>query len=57
MSKAAVDLLIDTSTGITLGVLTNIGIGVLAYVDINVFAGVMTAFDFAMSGPLDEFLC
>ena len=48
MSEVAVDLLVDGLTGITFGV----GVDVLV-----VFSGEMTAFDFAMPGPLDEFLC
>ena len=51
------NMFIDTPTGIILGVLTNIDVDVLVDVDRNAFAGVMTAFDFAMPGPLDEFLC
>ena len=55
----AVDLLMDALTDIRLGLLTNnIGVDVLVDVNVNVSAGVMTAFEFAMSGrPLEEFHC
>ena len=58
-SNVAVDLLMDASTDIRLGLLANnIGVDVLADVNVNVSAGVMTAFEFAMSGrPLKEFDC
>ena len=49
--------MIGALTEITLGVLTNIDVDVLVNVDRKAFADVMTAFDFAMPGPLDEFLC
>jgi hypothetical protein len=50
----AVASLIGALTGIIVGVLTNIAVDVLVDVNINVFAGVMTAFDFAM---LETFRC
>ena len=53
----AVDLLIDASTGIIRGVRTNISVGVFVDVNVIMFGGVMTAFEFAMSGPLEEFRC
>ena len=48
VSEVAVDLLVDGLTGITFGV----GVDVLV-----VFSGEMTAFEFAMSCPLNEFRC
>ena len=52
VSGMAVDLLMDALTEI-FGVLTNIDIGVNVLVDVNVnvFAGVMTGFEFVMPGP------
>ena len=57
MSDVTVNLLIDVLADIIFGVLTNSDVGVLVDVNINVFAGVMTAFEFAMSGPLEECRC
>ena len=56
VSNAAVDLLEDALTVITFGVLTDIGVDVLANVNLNRFASVMTAFEFAMPGSLEELL-
>ena len=58
-SNVAVDLLMDALSGIRLGLLANnIGVDVLVDVNVNVSAGVMAAFEFAMSGrPLEEFRC
>ena len=44
----------DALTKIILGALANTSVGVL---DVNVFAGAMTACEFAMSGPLEEVSC
>ena len=44
-----VDLCIDLLTGIMQGILTNI--------DVNLFAGVMTAFVFAVEDLLNAFRC
>ena len=52
-SAVADDLLMDALTDIILGVLTKIRVDVLLEVDVNVFAGVMTAFEFVMPGPLE----
>ena len=52
-SAVADDLLMDLLTDKILGVLTKICVDVLLEVDVNVFAGVMTAFEFAMSDPLE----
>ena len=57
MSDVTVNLLIDALADIILRVLTNSDVGVLVDVNINVFAGVMTAFEFAMPGPLEELCC
>ena len=53
----AVDFLVDALTALMCGVLTNTDGGVFADVNVNVLAGVMTTFDFAMSGPLEGFRC
>ena len=53
MFQVAVDLL----SGMICGVLNNINIDVFVDVNSNVFAGVMTAFEFAVSGPLEGFRC
>ena len=50
VSNMAVDLLMDALRSIIRGVLINIDVDVL-------FSGVITAFDFAMPGPLAEFRC
>ena len=56
VSNVAVDLLIDSLIGIIRGVVTNnIDVDVLVDVNVNVLAGVMTAFEFAMPDPLEEF--
>ena len=47
----------DALTGLMRVVLTNIDVDVLMDVNANVFAGVMTAFEFVMPDPLEEFLC
>ena len=51
MSGVEVDLLMDALCSIIRGVLINISVGVLVDVNVNVFARVMTAFGFAISGP------
>ena len=56
-SGAAVDLLMDVMAAIILGVRTNIGVSMLVDLNVNAFAGVMTAFGFAMPGPPEEFRC
>ena len=53
VSNVAVDLLVGASNDTILGVLSNIDVNVL----VDVFAGVMTRFDFDMSVPLEEFRC
>ena len=56
VSDMAVDLLTDVLGDIIRGVLTNIDADVLVVdLNANVFAGVMTAFEFATSGPFEEF--
>ena len=52
-----VDFLMDAFANIRLGVLRNIGDEVLMGVNVNMCAVVMTAFEFAMSGPLEECRC
>ena len=54
VSNMTVDLLMDALTSMTSGVLTEVNDDVL-YVNAN--AGVMTALEFAMSGPLEEVRC
>ena len=48
-------MLVDALTNILRGVLPNIDVDVLVDVDVNAFADVMTAFEFAMPIPLEEF--
>ena len=57
VSKMAVDLLKIALTDIMCVVLTNIGVGVLFDVNVTVLSGVMTDFEFDMSGPLEEIRC
>ena len=58
VSGMAVDLSMDALTDMVVsGVLTNIGVEVMAGVNVNVCAGVMTAFDFVMTCPFEEFRC
>ena len=57
VSDVAVELLIGALTLTMRGVLTNIGADVLMDVNVNVFAGVMTAFRFAMPCPFEDFRC
>ena len=57
VSNGAVDFLMDTFTAIIRGVLNNIDVGILVDVNVDVFGDVMTAFDFIMAGPLEEFRC
>ena len=49
------DLFMDAMADIMLGVLTGIGIEVLPDVSANAFAVVMTALEFPVSTPLEEF--
>ena len=49
--------MMDVFTAIICGVLTNIDVDVLMDVNVNVFGDVMTAFEFIMTGPLEEFRC
>ena len=53
VSKVAVDLLMGALNDIMLGVLSNIDVNVL----VDMFAGVMTPFDFDMPVSLEEFRC
>ena len=55
VSEVAVNLLMDAFTDIIRGVRTNIRVIVLVDVNGNGFAGVMTAFEFPMSCPLENF--
>ena len=55
VSDMAVGLLMEALTGIIRGVRTKIGVGMLMDVNANMFAGVMTTFEFAMPGPLEDF--
>ena len=57
VSNMAVDLLMDALSSIIRGVLTKIAVDVLVDVNVKVFAGVMTAFEFVMSGTLEDFRC
>ena len=49
----ASDLAVGVDT-LMCGVLTNIDVGVLVDANVNVFAGIMTAVEYAMPGPLEE---
>ena len=53
VSNLAVGLSMDALTGF----LADIDVDVLVGVYVNVFAGVKTAFEFSMSGPLEDFRC
>ena len=53
----AVNLLIGALAGIIIGVLTNIGVDVLVDANVNAFAGVIIAFECAMTDPLEVFPC
>ena len=57
VSDMAVGLLMEALTGIIRGVRTKIGVGMLMDVNANMFAGVMTTFEFVMPDPLEEFRC
>ena len=58
VSDAAVNLLMTALTGKILGVRTEIDAGVLVVgVNVNVFSGIMTAFEFVMSLPLEGVRC
>ena len=54
VSNVAVDVLIYPLTDTILGVLD---VEVVVEVNVNGFAGVMTAFEFVIPGPLKEFRC
>ena len=56
-SGVAVKLLMDSLTDKIFGVLTIIDVEVLVDVNANVFADVMTAFEFAMSCSIVGFRC
>ena len=53
VSNVAADLLMGALDDITRDVLTNIDVDALVNVNGNLFAGVMTAFEFAVPGPLE----
>ena len=55
MSDVGVDLLMESLSVIMIGALASIGVDVLVDVNANVFAGVMTTFEFAMPGSLEDF--
>ena len=57
LSKVAVGLLMDTFPAIIRGVRTNIGVDLLVDVNLSVFPGVMTAFEFVTSDPLEVLGC
>ena len=54
-SDVSVDLFMDALASVMLAVLTGIGIGMLADVSANAFAVAMTALEFPVSTPLEEF--
>ena len=56
-SGVAVKLLMDSLTDKIFGVLTIIDVEVLVDMNANVFADVMTAFEFAMSYAIVGFRC
>ena len=53
----AIDLLMDSLTGVIRGVPTNIDIDALVDLSANLFADVLTVLKFDMPGSLDEFRC
>ena len=55
--NVAVELLMNAVTDIIRGVLSNIDVDVLVGANVNIFAVSMTAFEFVMSDPLEEFRC
>ena len=57
VSNVATDLLECALTGMILGDVTDNGVNVSVDANVNVFAGVMTAFEFAMAGPLEKLRC
>ena len=58
VSKVAVAWLMDALTVIIRGaLLTNIDVDVLMDANVNVFAGLMTAFDFAMPCSSEDLCC
>ena len=57
VSDMAIDLLMYALTDTIRGVLTNVDIEVLVDVNVNVLADLITAFNFAMPGPLEVFCC
>ena len=57
LSGVVADVLIDVLTRVTIGVVTDIGIDVLADVNVNAFIAAMTALEFTVPGPLEEFSC
>ena len=57
MSDIAVDLLMDALGDIMIDDLTNIGADVSVDANVNVFAGVMTAFEFATPDRFEKFRC
>ena len=57
VSNVAVELLMNAVTDIMRGVLSNMDVDMLVDVNVNIFAVSMTAFEFVMSDPLEEFRC
>ena len=53
VSDRAVGFLMEAFTGIIRGILTNISVDVLVGVTVNIFLVEITAFEFAMSSPLE----
>ena len=56
-SDVAVDLTMEASTGVVMGVLPWICIGALADVNTNSFAVVVAALEFPVSKSLEEYCC
>ena len=56
-ADVVIDVLIDTSTDVTNGVLYSIGVDVLTGVNINIFAVLMKALEFAVSAPSEGSSC
>ena len=55
VSDMAVDLLMDALAAVTRGVMDGIDVDLIMIMDVNVFAAVMTVFEFVMSRPLEVF--
>ena len=57
LSGMVVGTLIDALAGVIIGFVSSIGVEMLADANVNVFASLMTALEFAVPKPLEEFSC